>query len=176
MIVRCTVLSILRAVLIFLRSAISRVVIFGRENVGSAATSLGWYSRVSTVLTRLSKRKVYRYDYSQDKFYTSCLDRLCTIDWDPERLWAEALVGCPTGGPIVPECPFPWWGKVWNCIALLGSISSRNPNKWKVAYGQISSSMPATSIEGRLCCHEVRIRDTFVLFVTKFYDYYFHVW
>lgn len=73
-----------------------------------------------------------------------------TIDWDPERLWAEALVGCPTGGPIVPEWPFPGWGKVWNCIALLGSISSRNPSRWKVAYGQISSSIPANGRSTRV--------------------------
>lgn len=46
-------------------------------------------------------------------------------------------------GPIVPLCPF-WCGNVWNCMAadFDGSISSRKPNKWNVAYGQISSSTP----------------------------------
>lgn len=68
-----------------------------------------------------------------------------TIDCDPDR---ECI--CPgwfgPTGPIVPACPGPvcpfWCGNVWKFIAFVGSISSRKPSKWKVAYGQISSSMP----------------------------------
>jgi len=40
-------------------------------------------------------------------------------------------------GPIVPQCPL-GCGKVWNGI-FEGSISSRKPSKWNVAYGQMSS-------------------------------------
>jgi len=40
-------------------------------------------------------------------------------------------------GPIVPQCPL-GCGKVWNGI-FDGSISSRKPSKWNVAYGQMSS-------------------------------------
>lgn len=70
-----------------------------------------------------------------------------TMDWDPLRWWICPFPATPLGpiGPMVPlcvrSCPF-WCGNVWNCIALLGSISSRNPSRWNVAYGQISSSIP----------------------------------
>jgi len=70
-----------------------------------------------------------------------------TMDCDPLRWWMCPFPAIPLGpiGPMVPlcvrSCPF-WCGNVWNCIALLGSISSRNPSRWNVAYGQISSSIP----------------------------------
>lgn len=70
-----------------------------------------------------------------------------TMDCDPLRWWMCPFPAIPLGpnGPMVPLCvrswPF-WCGNVWNCIALLGSISSRNPSRWNVAYGQISSSIP----------------------------------
>lgn len=60
------------------------------------------------------------------------------MDCDPLRECSPCGVFIPDG-PIVPACG---WGKVWNCMALVGSISSRNPKRWKVAYGQISSSIP----------------------------------
>lgn len=57
MIVRCAVLSVLRSVLVFLGSAISRIIVFGRENVVSAAAaSLRWYSWITAILTRLWKK------------------------------------------------------------------------------------------------------------------------
>uniref|UniRef100_A0A1B0DJZ8 Uncharacterized protein n=1 Tax=Phlebotomus papatasi TaxID=29031 RepID=A0A1B0DJZ8_PHLPP len=77
-----------------------------------------------------------------------------TIDWDPER--ECTCPGCciVPGGPIVPTCPgapWPFWcGKVWKFIALVGSISSRKPSKWNVAYGQISSSIPPLVVR-KLC-------------------------
>lgn len=46
------------------------------------------------------------------------------------------LVTVPPG-PIVPQCPL-GCGNVWNGI-FEGSISSRKPSKWNVAYGQMSS-------------------------------------
>ena len=56
MIVGSAVLSVLRAILIFLGGTVCRVVVFRWEDiVGSAATSLGWDARVATVLTRLEK-------------------------------------------------------------------------------------------------------------------------
>ena len=59
MIVRCTVLSVLWSVLVFLWSAVSRIVIFGwKDIVRAAAASLGWYSRVATVLTRLWEKSI----------------------------------------------------------------------------------------------------------------------
>lgn len=70
----------------------------------------------------------------------------CTIDCDPERECTWFGTCMAMFEPIVPIWPGPvmpfWCGKVWKFIALVGSISSRNPSRWNVAYGQISSSMP----------------------------------
>lgn len=67
-----------------------------------------------------------------------------TIDCEPDLECIICALDVPV--PIVPVWPgvaVPFWcGNVWKFIALVGSISSRKPNKWNVAYGQISSSMP----------------------------------
>lgn len=141
MIVGSSVLSVLWSVLIFFRCTVCWVIVFRWENV--LVTTLWRDTRVTAVLSWLQGHfKVkWRNARNKTKIQRDEVFRF-TIDWDPERLWADALVGWPAGGPIVPECPFPGCGNVWNCIALLGSISSRKPRRWKVAYGQISSSMP----------------------------------
>lgn len=66
-----------------------------------------------------------------------------TIDCDPDRECMCALDGPVPIVPVWPGVAVPFWcGNVWKFIAFVGSISSRKPSKWNVAYGQISSSMP----------------------------------
>lgn len=66
-----------------------------------------------------------------------------TIDCDPDRECICALDGPVPIVPVWPGVAVPFWcGNVWKFIAFVGSISSRKPSKWNVAYGQISSSMP----------------------------------
>lgn len=129
-------IGVASTVLIFFRSIIGRIIIFRCRWVDWALSSLAVLTCVS-VGSRLVGLKMI------SKYIQPKLESFVTMDWDPAR---ECMCpGCGIGplGPIVPTiCPFGIFGKVWKLRALDGSISSRKPSKWNVAYGQISSSTP----------------------------------
>lgn len=122
-------------VLIFF-STISRIIIFGCRWVNWTLSTLAILTCIAILKIKLNWfTSIYLFQFKLNYYGI-------TIDCDPDL---ECI--CVDGPvPIVPVCPgvaVPfWWGNVWKFIALVGSISSRKPSKWNVAYGQISSSMP----------------------------------